>query len=40
MKESIPIETRIAIALTLLGNGNSWQTRREVYGIAEIQHQL
>ncbi len=40
MRENIHVETRIATALALLGNGNFLQTCREVYGIAKIQHQL
>jgi hypothetical protein len=40
MKKNIPVETRIAIVLALLGLGNSLQTCKEVYAIAKIQHQL
>ncbi len=35
MKENIPIETRIAMALARLGSGNSLQMCGEVYNIAK-----
>jgi len=40
MRKKIHVEIKIAMALALLGNGNSLQTCKEVYGIPEIQHQL